>query len=873
MKTKILLSVASLFMTIVATASPITETEAQQKATDFMSDKKGNGKILQSKAIITDTPKFTTAESCDAFYVFNNETGGGYIIVSADDRMPAVLGYSYTGTFKSDEIPENMRSWLNGYVEQYEYMLEHDDVTAVSTTSVTGEKIYPLLTTKWWQNYPYNISCPRIDGSSTPTGCVATAMAQIMYYHQWPKQTIQTIPGYTTSTNQITVPSIGITSIDYDNMLYEYGNEKRIFHTTQEDAIANLMRLCGASVKMDYGVEESAASNSAAREAFVSYFGYNESSISSVNRSSYQQSTWTQLIYDEIKNRRPVLYSGKSSQGSGHAFIIDGYDDNDYFHVNWGWGGDKDDYFLLSSLNDYNFNQSAIIGIEPPNGMIEHKYAYATYKDNTLTFHYDNKREERQETIYTSFLPVYDKENRMYLMDWYEYAPYITSVVFDDSFSDFKQLMNTENWFWNMENLTNIQGLENIDTKQVTSMRGMFYNCKKLTSLNLSGLKTSNTKNMEKMFWGCENITDLDLSGFETNNVTNMSGMFEGCHKLTTIDVNSFNTENVINMEYMFYGCNSLTNLNLSGFNTRNVTDMSWMFLNCSSLTTLDVSNFNTQNVANMSLMFSRCSSLKKLDLSSFTTIKESEMGHFFSYCENLETLNISNIDISEATNLSYMFYNCKKLKNIDLGGFDTRSVTDMSRMFSGCESLEMLNVENFETGRVESMREMFALCENLNVLDVRNFDTQNVTDMSYMFYGCKNLTNLDLNGFNTQKVTDMSSMFSWCSNTKTIFVGDKWNTNKLKNSSGMFAGCFRLIGQDGTKYNSNNAKDATMAHYGIGGYLTYGSSSAVNVVKDNMSGSLTKKYYSIDGKRLSQPQKGLNIIKMSDGTTRKVVR
>ena len=171
------------------------------------------------------------------------------------------------------------------------------------------------------------------------------------------------------------------------------------------------MRLCGASVKMDYGLEESGASTNSVKDALVSYFGYNESSMSLIKRSDYKQSVWNQMIYDEIKNGRPVFYSGKSSSG-GHAFIIDGYDKNDYFHVNWGWGGDMDDYFILYSLNGYNSDQVAIIGIDSPNELVEHKYAYATYKDNTLTFHYDNKREERQETIYTSFSPVYDKENR-----------------------------------------------------------------------------------------------------------------------------------------------------------------------------------------------------------------------------------------------------------------------------------------------------------------------------------------------------------------------------------------------------------------------------------------------------------------------------
>ena len=969
MKTKILLSVTLLFMTIVAVASPITEIEAQQKATDFMFDKKSNGKIIQSKALITDTPKFTTAELCDAFYVFNDETSGGYVIVSADDRMPAVLGYSYTGTFKSDEIPENMRAWLNGYKEQYEYMLENDDATAVSTTSVHGEKISPLLISQWSQWYPYNAKCPTVNGKSTPTGCVATAMAQIMFYHQWPKQTTQTIPGYTTTTNNIVVPSIERTTIDWDNMQPTYNS---IISTEQEEAVSTLFKLCGTAVKMDYKVDESGSSQGNAMHALSVFFGYPDYSMSIIHSSTYQQDTWKQMIYDEIKENRPVMFSASPADGIGHEFVVDGYGGNDYFHVNWGWGGNQDGYFLLNALNEYKYYQSALIGIKNPNTPEGPLYAYATYKDNTLTFHYDTQREERQETLYTHLLPIYDSNYRD-VPEWYDNASNITSVEFDKKFADCK-LISTACWFQDFVNLKNID-LSILNTQNVTDMGSMFSGCSSLTSLDLSSFNTQNVTYMGSMFSGCSSLTSLDLSSFNTQNVTDIGSMFYGCSSLTSLDLSNFNTQNVTGMSAMFYNCNNLENVDLSSFNTQNVTDMSWMFRDCNKLKTLDISNFKTQNVTDMGSMFSgcsslislnlsnfntqnvtymwamfkECSSLTSLDVSKFVTRNVTGMDQMFSGCSSLTSLNLSNFNTQNVTNMSYMFKECNSLKNIDLSSFNTQNVTYMGSMFSGCSSLTSLDLSNFNTQNVTGMNQMFSGCSSLtsldlsnfntqnvtgmiamfnecsnlkeidvnnfntqNVtymgsmfsgcsaltsLDVRNFNTQNVTDMYGMFSGCSSLTSLDLSNFNTQNVTGMGHMFSGCSsltsldlssfntqnvtsmgwmfrsadNLRTIYVGDNWNIEKLTSSVCMFLGCEQLVGQDGTKYNSAYI-DATKAHYDAGGYLTYRGSSAVNEVKSNASGSLTKKYYSINGKRLSQPQKGLNIIRMSDGTTRKIV-
>jgi surface protein len=817
MKTKLFMSALLCSVATMVLAAPISEADAQQKASEFINGRNAKTAPIQSKAIIGEEIKFTTAEVCDAFYVFNNETSGGYVIVSADDRMPAVLGYSYSGTYNSDDIPDNMRSWLNGYVEQYEYMLQHDDVSAVSTTSVTGDKIYPLLTSQWSQGYPYNAKCPAINSKSTPTGCVATAMAQIMYYHQWPKKTSRTIPSYTTYTNKIEMPEIDISLIDWDSILPTYSSYGN-YSSEQIEAISTLFNLCGTALTVDYDTSGSSASIYSAMRALTEYFEFQEQILSYVSHSDFKSDEWNQLIYDEINSKRPVLYRG-SSERSGHAFIIDGYDGDDYFHVNWGWGGYEDNYFLLNSLNGYDFHQSAVVGIENPNTPDGAKYVYATYKDNTLTFYFDNKRDNRQETVYRSTLPSYDYSAYTYITEWREKASSITTVVFDESFSEIKP-SSTACWFKDLTELIDIRGIEHLNTQKVTDMSWMFYNCPSLNS--------------------------IDVSNFNTQNVTNMLGMFYDCRKIKNLDISHFDTHRVTDMRYMFSGCKNLLSLDVSNFETINVTDMASMFSSCSELTTIDVSNFDTHNVTSLGSMFYNCNKLTEIDVSNFDTQNVISMAGMFSECTNLAILNVRNFNTSNVKYMDSMFSHCNKLAEIDVSYFNTQNVTNMDYMFSSCSKLTSL--------------------------DLSNFHTENVTDMSGMFRACQNLKSLDLSNFNVKKTTEMDYMFYNCDNLKTINVSEKWDTSNVIKSTWMFMFCSNLVGQDGTTYNSSYT-DVSKAHYGTGGYLTYKASSAIDTVNSDTNNILPRKFYSLDGKLLSAPHKGLNILRMSDSTTRKVIK
>ena len=318
-------------------------------------------------------------------------------------------------------------------------------------------------------------------------------------------------------------------------------------------------------------------------------------------------------------------------------------------------------------------------------------------------------------------------------------------VVIEESFKDV--LVNsTSAWFMGVES---IEGLENLNTSNVTSMSFMF---------------------------GSSKLTNLDLSHFDTRNVKYMQNMFLRCPNLASVNLSHFDTQNVLNMHWMFGECTSLSNLDLSSFNTENVTDMGSMFSLCSNLTSLDVSGFNTENVTDMGGMFGWCSNLTNLDVSKFKT-------------ENV-------------TDMSSMFLGCSSLTSLDVSGFNTEKVTNMHWMFSGCSSLTSLDVSGFNTENVTDMGSMFSRCSNLTNLDVSKFKTENVTDMSRMFSGCSSLTSLDVSGFNTENVTDLSLMFEGCTNLETLYASNSWSMSNVDVSYGMFNSCEKLVGGSGTVYN-----------------------------------------------------------------------
>ena len=260
---------------------------------------------------------------------------------------------------------------------------------------------------------------------------------------------------------------------------------------------------------------------------------------------------------------------------------------------------------------------------------------------------------------------------------------------------------------------------ESFNTYTPTSLKEFFSDC---TGLNeITGLKYLNTAevtDMSHMFWNCRNLSSLDLTNFNTTKVENMFGMFNGCENLSSLVISNFNTANVTDMSNMFYLCKNLSSLDIPNFNTANVTDMSYMFDTCQKLTELNLSNFKTEKVKNMRYMFSYCNKLKKLNLSNFNTANVTNMTCMFINCKELSSLDISNFNTAKVKDMSSMFKNCQVLSSLDLSNFNTTKVTDMSGMFSGCYTLQTIYVsDNFVvTGITDEnyKKDLFTGCEAL---------------------------------------------------------------------------------------------------------------------------------------------------------------
>lgn len=345
-------------------AAPISQQQALQKARQFMKGKT----FLSPRRVNKAAPNETTVTDDAAFYVFNDAEGKGFVIVSGDDRAEEILGYADEGRLNLDAIPENVQSWLQYYAEQIGSI--SDEAEYGARKAPVGNAIAPLLTCKWNQGNPYNLMCPQYQGEYCVTGCVATAMAQVMYYHKWPREATAAIPAYTTSLG-ISLNSLPATILKWSQMKDTYLSSET---GTAVDAVAELMRYCGQAVEMDYSPSASAANVYA--NTMVKYFGYSNTARD-VARYDYSTAEWEEMIYDELTANRPVLYCGYSSSG-GHRFVCDGYDGNGLFHINWGWGGSSDGYFVLSALNPeslgigggtandgYTVGQTAIVGLQP----------------------------------------------------------------------------------------------------------------------------------------------------------------------------------------------------------------------------------------------------------------------------------------------------------------------------------------------------------------------------------------------------------------------------------------------------------------------------------------------------------------------------
>ena len=396
---KFLLLTLSLTYVLFVLAGSITEKQALQKARQFMP-----GKSLSI------TQKTSQAgldfDGITPFYVFNAEKNAGFVIVSGDDRTKAILGYSDTGTIDFNNLPDNVKWWLNYYAEVIA-SLEENISTSVNNNQSERKDIKPLIKTQWNQSSPYWDQCV-FNGIQCYAGCVATAMAQIIGYYKYPNK-ISALEEYTCG-NGYTIPASPATSLNWKNICNTYkSSDNRT--AAQKKEIATLMRYCGQSIYMNYGPNGSGAYYSNVPTALVKYFGYSEN-MRLLQRANYSIDSWENMIYEELAGSHPVLYSGQASNNtnSGHAFVVDGYEDGLY-HVNWGWGGYCDGYFVLTVMDSmgpdnpsriWNQYQRALIGVRPLITSVKLNKSKATLeKGKTLTLKATVSPEELQDKSVT----------------------------------------------------------------------------------------------------------------------------------------------------------------------------------------------------------------------------------------------------------------------------------------------------------------------------------------------------------------------------------------------------------------------------------------------------------------------------------------
>lgn len=270
---------------------------------------------------------------------------------------------------------------------------------------------------------------------------------------------------------------------------------------------------------------------------------------------------------------------------------------------------------------------------------------------------------------------------------------------------------STANWFEDMKEITEIEGIEHLDTSNVWDMDSMFLNCESLESLDVSKFNTSNVTDMMYMFSGCEALESLDVSNFDTSKVNKISTMFGYCKALTYLDLSGLDMSSVDDVngtKYMFAYCEALESVNLSNVNASNVEDMSEMFKDSKALTSINFTNFKTSSANDMLSMFEGCEALTSLNLSSFETSNVTGMSKMFSGCKKLKSLNLSSFDTSNVTSMASMFSDCEKLKSLDLSNFNTSKVKRMALMFNKCTSLKSLDLSSFDMTSLETATSMF---------------------------------------------------------------------------------------------------------------------------------------------------------------------
>ncbi len=426
---KTIIAITALFVSMTLFAERVSQEDAALVANTFMNPAATNSSLKKAAPAKRMVLKQSASTEQPQYYIYENANGEGWVIIAASDAVTPILAYSETGHFRTDNMPTNLKKWMSQY-NTFIQRVEADGSEASEEAKAQWEEVRngvrraqnataivgPLVKSKWDQGAPYWNLCPyNATVGRAYTGCVATAMAQVMNYWKWPvkgtgSHSYRSLDpnnpeNYSKYYTKTLSANFGATTYDWANTLDEYtdedGEELPGLTNAQKNAVATLMYHCGVSAEMMYGSDSEGGSGTytinygkwddpmRAENAFFTYFGYKKSTLRSYARDGYteqgtkyydpwEDADWIAMLKEELDKKHPIMYdgAGKTEYDGGHSFICDGYDSRNYFHFNWGWSGYGDGFFALSNLKpggggagggsyDFSYDQCVIIGIEP----------------------------------------------------------------------------------------------------------------------------------------------------------------------------------------------------------------------------------------------------------------------------------------------------------------------------------------------------------------------------------------------------------------------------------------------------------------------------------------------------------------------------
>ena len=656
MRTITIIALALVAMTM--TAAQLEVDAAQAVATRFMKSKSSGS--LRSR-LVTWQPVLTKPSAIQPaaadYYIFNTIDGSNFVIVAGDDRAREVLAYG-EGSFDPEQMPDNVKWMLDHYAEQMEYLHAHPDAKPHHSPT-SDESVPQLLSTTWGQGAPYRNLCPVVDGNTCVTGCVATAMAQVMNYWKFP-DILPALQSYITSTLGLVVPELQATSIEWELMQDSY--REGTYTEEQGNAVATLMRYCGQASKMDYNKGDSGAWPWDQLDA-LKKFGYNQAATF-LERDNYSDEAWHRMILEDLNQRCPIIYNGRNNTTS-HNFVIDGYDGSRY-HINWGWNGAFDGYFELDAMNAGGFKptsaQQMLHGIRPDESS-QSAYELDFIKDG---FAFSRLGEDAV-TITRNPLMTYSGNLAIPDSIHYNGKSYTVTAIAKSTFSRCNKLTSVEI----PGTVTSIgesafysSGIQQITIPNSVTDIGSnaFSSCTKLSHIDLSTVLTAVN---DHLFADCTALKSIHLPG-SVSSIGNSA--FKGCDNLADIVLpDALSTIE----DYSFYG----TAIGGITFPGSLVSIGESAFENCTKLTDVVVTD-GARTIGRNS--FKGCTSLSQIKLSNTLT----EIGNNAFSGTSIIAIDFpaSLYSISDS-----VCVNCKHLETVSFSE-GVRSIGNSS--FSGCSRL-----------------------------------------------------------------------------------------------------------------------------------------------------------------------------------------